>query len=36
MNKILDSLKHELAELGKARDILAYSYDKGILMEMRE
>lgn len=28
MNKILDSLKHELSELKKARDILAYSYDK--------
>ena len=28
MNKILDSLKQELTELEKARDILAYSYDK--------
>ena len=28
MNKILDSLKQELTELEKARDVLAYSYDK--------
>jgi hypothetical protein len=28
MNKIRDSLKHELSELVKARAVMAYSYDK--------